>query len=103
MNRKLSYLAIALALALGLWPSTAGAQPGAGDKLRWPGYQPWWDNYAKPGKAAAEEQRLQKFWHDYYDGLRTYYGQLDRIDWVAYYKNHGYPLNSGGAQCQGGR
>ena len=27
---------------------------------------------------------------------RRYYGMLDRIDWVAYYKNHGYQINSGG-------
>ena len=26
---------------------------------------------------------------------RRYYGMLDRIDWVAYYKNHGYQINSG--------
>jgi hypothetical protein len=43
----------------------------------------------------CEEQRLQRFWHDYYDALRKYYGLLDHIDWVAYYKNHGYQINSG--------
>jgi len=44
---------------------------------------------------SAEEERLQRFWHDYYDALRRYYGALDHIDWVAYYKNHGYQINAG--------
>jgi len=43
-----------------------------------------------------EEQRLQRFWHDYYDALQRYYGALDNIDWVSYYKNHGYQINT---QC----
>ena len=106
MNRQLIYLAIALALILGLRPSFAGAQPGAGDKphLGNKGYQPWWNIYAKRyDRLTPEEERMQTFWHDYYDSLRTYYAQLDRVDWVAYYKNHGYLLNSGGGQCQGGR
>jgi len=25
----------------------------------------------------------------------SYYGALDHIDWVAYYKNHGYQINAG--------
>ena len=47
---------------------------------------------------SCEEERLQRFWHDYYDALRRYYGALDHIDWVAYYKNHGYQINGG---CSG--
>src|SRR5581483_8990441 len=54
---------------------------------------------------SAEEERLQRFWHDYYDSLKRYYGMLDRIDWVAYYKNHGYQINAGcggpGGPCGG--
>ena len=41
-----------------------------------------------------EEERLQNFWHDYYDALKNYYCALDHIDWVAYYKNHGYQINA---------
>src|SRR5450432_730008 len=60
------------------------------------GYQPWWNIFAKRNPyMSIEEERLQRFWHDYYDALRRYYGMLDRIDWVAYYKNHGYQINTG--------
>jgi hypothetical protein len=31
-------------------------------------------------RRAEAEERLQRFWHDYYDALRRYYGMLDRID-----------------------
>ena len=31
--------------------------------------------------------------------MGTYYKALDHIDWVAYYKNHGYQINAG---CGGG-
>ena len=31
--------------------------------------------------------------------MKNYYGALDHIDWVAYYKNHGYQINAG---CGGG-
>jgi hypothetical protein len=60
------------------------------------GYQPWWNIFAKRYKCITpEEERLQKFWHDYYDAMKNYYGALDHIDWVAYYKNHGYQINGG--------
>ena len=71
------------------------------------GYQPWWNVFAHRPCLTCEEERLQRFWHDYYDALRRYYGALDHIDWVAYYKNHGYQINSGcgmggcGGQCGG--
>ena len=68
--------------------------------MHYGGYQPWWNVFAKRNcYMSAEEERLQRFWHDYYDALRRYYGMLDRIDWVAYYKNHGYQINTG---CYGG-
>ncbi len=69
------------------------------------GYQPWWNIFAKRYKCLTpEEERLQKFWHDYYDALRNFYGALDHVDWVAYYKNHGYQINGGcGGPCGGGR
>jgi len=65
-------------------------------ELSYSGYQPWWNIFAKRYKGLTpEEERLQKFWHDYYNALKNYYGALDNIDWVAYYKNHGYQINSG--------
>ena len=67
------------------------------------GYQPWYNIFAKRYKCLTpEEERLQKFWHDYYDAMQHFYCSLDHIDWVAYYKNHGYAIN-GGPGCAGGR
>jgi hypothetical protein len=72
-------------------------------QIGYSGYQPWWNLFAKRYKCLTpEEERLQKFWHDYYDALKHYYGALDHIDWVAYYKNHGYQINGGcGGYCGG--
>jgi hypothetical protein len=72
--------------------------------LTYSGYQPWWNIFAKRYKCLTpEEERLQKFWHDYYSAMRDFYKALDRIDWVAYYKNHGYQINGcgpyGGGNC----
>src|SRR6476660_3730534 len=64
--------------------------------LTYSGYQPWWNIFAHRNKCLTpEEERLQKFWHDYYHALKDYYSALDHIDWVAYYKNHGYQINAG--------
>jgi len=64
--------------------------------LTYGGHQPWWNIFAKKNKCLTpEEERLQRFWHDYYHALKCYYASLDKIDWVAYYKNHGYQINSG--------
>jgi len=91
-------LAITLSAVLGL--STL-VQPvhASWNSCCYGGYQPWWNICAKrtPG-LSCEEERLQRFWHDYYDALSRYYAALDRIDWVAYYKNHGYQIN---AACGG--
>ena len=97
--------AIALCATLGL---LAGGQSARADwgSLGYGGYQPWWNIFAKRYKCLTpEEERLQKFWHDYYDALKNYYCALDHIDWVAYYKNHGYQINAGcggpgGGCCQ---
>jgi hypothetical protein len=73
-------------------------------QLGYSGYQPWWNLFAKRYKCLTpEEERLQKFWHDYYDALKNYYSALDHIDWVAYYKNHGYQINGGCGGYGGGR
>jgi hypothetical protein len=78
--------------------SLTAAQVARADasSLHYGGYQPWWNVFAKRNHGmSAEEKRLQRFWHDYYDALRRYYQALDHIDWVAYYKNHGYQINGG--------
>jgi hypothetical protein len=90
------WLALVACVGLGL-AGPAAAQTGG---LRYSGYQPWWDVFAHRKGLMPEEERLQRFWHDYYDALRRYYAELDHIDWVAYYKNHGYQVNAGG--CKGG-
>jgi hypothetical protein len=88
--------------ALAILVVTEGAQASWGS-LHYGGYQPWWNIFAKRNRClSAEEERLQRFWHDYYDALKHYYGALDHIDWVAYYKNHGYQINSGGCGGCGG-
>jgi hypothetical protein len=83
-----------LAALLGVCAAAEGAW--AGGPCTYGGYQPWWNIFAcRRYCLSAEEERLQRFWHDYYDALKRYYGMLDRIDWVAYYKNHGYQINGG--------
>ena len=67
------------------------------------GYQPWWNIFAKKPHMSEQEERLQRFWHDYYDSLKDYYGHLDHLDWVSYYKNHGYQINTGGPMGYMGR
>ena len=90
--------AIVLCAALGIFGSCRNASASWGS-LGYGGYQPWWNIFAHRPCLTCEEERLQRFWHDYYDALRRYYGALDHIDWVAYYKNHGYQIN---AACGGG-
>jgi hypothetical protein len=64
------------------------------------GHQPWYNVFARRNKCLTpEEKRLQRFWHDYYHALKCYYGMLDNLDWVAYYKNHGYVINQCCAPC----
>lgn len=92
MKGILYLLCAVLGLALGNGQASAeGAQiKSSGDQPR--------NTFAKQGKPLTpEEERLQKFWHDYYDSLKQYYATLDNVDWVAYYKNHGYQINANGA------
>lgn len=98
-------IAFVLCAVLGYLAVADEAQASWGT-LHYGGYQPWWNIFAKRNRyLSAEEERLQRFWHDYYDALRRYYGSLDNIDWVAYYKNHGYQINAGcggyGGPCGG--
>jgi len=91
--------ALTIGAALGMVLSSGMAQAGWGS-LTYSGYQPCWNIFAHRYKCLTpEEKRLQHFWHDYYHALGSYYKALDHIDWVAYYKNHGYQIN---AACGGG-
>jgi hypothetical protein len=58
----------------------------------------WTRHLSKHASCNKDEERWQKFWHDYYDALQKYYDRLDNLDWVTYYKYHGYVTN-GGAAC----
>ena len=91
MKRFTLILCTALGLALSIGGTSARASG-----LTYSGYQPWWNIFAyRPKCMTPEEERLQHFWHDYYHALKKYYAALDHIDWVAYYKNHGYQINAG--------
>ena len=95
--KRIALLAAAVVI---LCLSSGSARAGWG-ACTYSGYQPWWNIFAHRAKCLTpEEERLQKFWHDYYHALMSYYCDLDHIDWVAYYKNHGYQINCGG--CGGG-
>lgn len=84
--------ALIVCAVVGMVLSSGMAQAGG---LTYSGWQPWWNIFAyRPKCMTAEEERLQHFWHDYYHALKCYYGCLDNIDWVAYYKNHGYQINA---------
>ena len=96
-------IAVMACVVLGL-AVTAGQSFAGWSECTYSGYQPWYNIFAKRYKGITpEEERLQKFWHDYYDAMKNYYGALDHIDWVAYYKNHGYQINGacGGGACGG--
>ncbi len=100
MKRIVLLACAVIGLILGSGPR---AQAGW-SQIGYSGYQPWWNIFAKRYKCLTpEEERLQKFWHDYYDALKNYYAALDHIDWVAYYKNHGYAINTGCGGYGGGR
>ncbi len=91
MKRWLCVVAVLAGLCL-----TGSKAEASWSEICYSGYQPWYNIFAQRYKCLTpEEARLQKFWHDYYDALQHYYGALDHIDWVAYYKNHGYQINAG--------
>ena len=92
--------ALMMCAALGLFLTPANKAEASWGALCYGGYQPWWNIFAHRAKCLSpEEERLQRFWHDYYDALKNYYCALDHIDWVAYYKNHGYQINAGCGPC----
>jgi hypothetical protein len=95
--------ALIVCAALGVILSSGVARASWG-ALCYSGYQPWWNIFAHRNHCMTpEEERLQHFWHDYYHAMKDYYCALDHIDWVAYYKNHGYQINgacgNGGGPC----
>ena len=93
--------ALIIGAAVGLVLSSGSVRADCCGALTYSGSQPWWNIFAhRPKCTTPEEQRLQHFWHDYYHALSHYYCALDHIDWVAYYKNHGYQIN-GGMGCGG--
>jgi hypothetical protein len=97
MRRGILLLGAGLALALVADKAVAG---GAMSNRT---YRPWSSIFEKrDANLTAEEERLQKFWRDYYDALKNYYAQLDHIDWVEHYKNHGFQINGAcvGGNCQ---
>ncbi len=95
--------ALIVGAMLGLLAASGSAR-ASWASLKYSGYQPWYNIFAKRNKCLTpEEERLQKFWHDYYNALQHYYAALDNIDWVAYYKNHGYQINGGCGPCGSGR
>jgi hypothetical protein len=90
---------LALAATFGLLVGTSGAEANWGT-LHYGGHQPKWAFWTRHHKKhCCEEERWQQFWHDYYDALQHYYDRLDNIDWVTYYKYHGYQINAGGPGC----
>lgn len=97
---------VVLALMAGLGLLTVGGVSQADFDGCCPGgYAPKWAFWARSNKCgyycSAEEERWQKFWHDYYQALHVFYKKLDKCDWVIYYKYHGYNLNGmGGQVCQ---
>ena len=91
--------ALILGALIGLLGASSSAR-ASWASLKYSGYQPWYNIFAKRNKCLTpEEERLQKFWHDYYDAMQHYYGALDHIDWVAYYKNHDYQINGACGPC----
>src|SRR4051812_45672048 len=102
MMKRFMLLACAV---VGVFVGTCQVSRADWGSLHYGGYQPWWNIFAHRNRGmSCEEERLQRFWHDYYDALKRYYGALDHIDWVAYYKNHGYQINAacgGGGPCGG--
>jgi hypothetical protein len=94
--------ALILAAVVGLCLSSGTVRAGF-EGMGYGGQQPWWNpcGWCNGKCKTCEEKRLQRFWHDYYDALKHYYGALDHVDWVVYYKNHGYQINNGcgGQSC----
>ena len=53
------------------------------------------DSEPVPLTPSDEPSRLNNFWSGYYGAVKSFYGDLDKLDWVAFYKNHGYRIDGG--------
>jgi hypothetical protein len=108
MNRIIVLLGIVVAFALTTQDAIAGGPPKSGKpegnkpSSDTSGFKPWDNIFAKRNPyMSVEEERLQLYWHDYYDSLRKTYDKLDRIDWVEYYKSRGHLVRDAKAGCAG--
>jgi len=94
--------ALIVCAALGLTLSSGMPARASWGALGYGGYQPWWNVFAhRPKCLTCEEERMQKFWHDYYDAIQRYYCSLGHVDWVAYYRSHGCGPNGACGVGQG--
>ena len=93
MKRILYLLAIGVGLSLS---SGASAQPPPQQEEAKPSmFQKMFGKSAPTAKQkyTTEEQQLKEYWANYYKSLANYYASLNNVDWVAYYKNNGYPID----------
>jgi hypothetical protein len=82
--KRINYiLGIALALGLNFSMALAGEHSSLMEKLAG----------KSKSRYTPEEKKLQEFWASYYKSLANYYSSLDNVDWVAYYKQQGYPID----------
>jgi hypothetical protein len=56
-----------------------------------------WFHLCHKSTGNCEEDKLNRFWHDYYGSMANFYCGLSKANWVTYYKNHGQPMEFGGA------
>ncbi len=86
------YVAVLCACALGL--AVEGGEARTSEKAGQSRPSSWWERLADLAPTwDVQDQRMQRFWRDYYDALSRYYRQLGSIDWVGYYKNRNYPIS----------
>jgi hypothetical protein len=86
-------LTLLVCAVLGLALDGSAVRAGGGSPTSG-GYQPGGVPSSQLKKALTpEELKLQDFWQNYYQALSRYYGDHDHVDWVAYYKNHGYQIS----------
>jgi flagellar protein FliL len=47
----------------------------------------------KESYKSNEEERLENFWRGYYESVKRFNDDMSKLDWVTFYKNHGYQIN----------
>jgi hypothetical protein len=88
MTRQL----FALGLVLGISASAVAQYPGQPPEKKSGLVDRVFSN-GPATKYTPEEMQLQAYWANYYRGLANYYASLNNVDWVAYYKANGYPID----------